>query len=152
MLNENIRNMRMALGISQDELAESLHVVRQTVSKWEKGLSVPNAGLLRELARQLNTTVSTLLGKAESPGAIPVEASLDQLMGAVEPLPPAVTAMINQQGTIHQLVIEAYTEKSKNKLLQVMLLDPTVSNYNNAVALIDEMFQREKEILPELHW
>ena len=84
MLNENIRNMRMALGISQDELAESLHVVRQTVSKWEKGLSVPNAGLLRELARQLNTTVSTLLGKAESPGAIPAEASLDQLMGAVD--------------------------------------------------------------------
>jgi alpha-galactosidase len=71
---------------------------------------------------------------------------------AVDPLPPAVTAMINQQGAIHQLVIEAYTEKSKNKLLQAMLLDPTVSNYNNAVALIDEMFQREKEILPELHW
>lgn len=84
MLNENIRNMRMALGLSQDELAEKLHVVRQTVSKWEKGLSVPNAGLLRELARQLNTTVSTLLGKAESPGAIPAEASLDQLMGAVD--------------------------------------------------------------------
>ena len=71
---------------------------------------------------------------------------------AVEPLPPAVTAMINQQGAIHQLVIEAYTEKSKNKLLQAMLLDPTISNYNNAVALIDEMFQREKEILPEMHW
>ena len=84
MLNENIRNMRMALGLSQDELAEKLHVVRQTVSKWEKGLSVPNAGLLRELARQLNTTVSTLLGKAESPGAIPAEASLDQLLGAVD--------------------------------------------------------------------
>ena len=53
---------------------------------------------------------------------------------------------------LDDLPIEAYTEKSKNKLLQAMLLDPTVSNYNNAVALIDEMFQREKEILPELHW
>lgn len=70
----------------------------------------------------------------------------------VEALPPAITAMINQQGAIHQLVIEAYTEKSKNKLLQAMLLDPTISNYNNAVALIDEMFEREKEILPELNW
>lgn len=40
MLNENIRNMRMALGLSQDELAEKLHVVRQTVSKWEKGGSL----------------------------------------------------------------------------------------------------------------
>lgn len=70
----------------------------------------------------------------------------------VEALPPAITAMINQQGAIHQLVIEAYTEKSKNKLLQAMLLDPTISNYNNAVALIDEMCERQKEILPELNW
>lgn len=70
----------------------------------------------------------------------------------VEALPVAVTAMINQQGAIHQLLIDAYTEKSKNKLLQAMLLDPTISNYNNAVALIDEMCERQKEILPELTW
>ena len=71
---------------------------------------------------------------------------------SVDPLPSAITAMINQQGAIHKLVIEAYTEKSRNKLLQAMLLDPTVSNYNNAVALIDEMCERQKDILPELHW
>ena len=70
----------------------------------------------------------------------------------MEALPAAVTAMINQQGAIHQLVIEAFTEKSKNKLLQAMLLDPTISNYNNAVALIEEMFYREKEMLPDMHW
>lgn len=70
----------------------------------------------------------------------------------VEALPPAITAMINQQGAIHQLIIEAYVEKSKKKLLQAMLLDPTISNYNNAVALIDEMFERQKEILPEMSW
>ena len=70
----------------------------------------------------------------------------------VESLPAAVTAMINQQGTIHQLVIEAYTERSKNKLLQAMLLDPTISSYQNAVALIDEICDKQKEILPELHW
>jgi len=70
----------------------------------------------------------------------------------VEPLPAAIAAMINQQGAIHQLLIEAYTEKSRGKLLQAMLLDPTISNYNNAVALIDEMFEREKEILPEMSW
>lgn len=70
----------------------------------------------------------------------------------VEVLPMAITAMINQQGAIHQLVIEAYTEHSKNRMLQAMLLDLTVSNYNNAVVLIDEMCERQKEILPELHW
>ena len=70
----------------------------------------------------------------------------------VEPLPAAIAAMINRQGAIHRLVLEAYLEKSKNKLLQAMLLDPTVSTYENAVALIDEMCERQKEILPELAW
>ena len=70
----------------------------------------------------------------------------------VPELPTAITAMINPQGAIHRLVIEACDEHSKSKLLQAMLLDPTVSNYNNAVALIDEMCERQKEILPELHW
>ncbi|HBI72427.1 MAG TPA: alpha-galactosidase [Lachnospiraceae bacterium] len=70
----------------------------------------------------------------------------------VDALPDAISAMINQQGAIHRLVIDAYVEKSKNKLLQAVLLDPTISNYNNAVALIDEMCERQKEILPELNW
>ena len=43
MLNENIRNLRKAKGVSQEELAIKLNVVRQTVSKWEKGLSVPDS-------------------------------------------------------------------------------------------------------------
>lgn len=67
-------------------------------------------------------------------------------------LPTAVASMIATQGAIHQLIIDAYVEKSRNKLLQAMLLDPTVSNYNNAVALINEMCERQKEILPEMHW
>ena len=42
MLNENIKNLRKAKGLSQEELAIKLHVVRQTLSKWENGLSVPD--------------------------------------------------------------------------------------------------------------
>lgn len=63
MLNENIRNLRKAKGISQEELAIKLNVVRQTVSKWEKGLSVPDSSLLVLLAEELDTSVSTLLGE-----------------------------------------------------------------------------------------
>ncbi len=70
----------------------------------------------------------------------------------VDPLPVAVTAMINHQGAIHQLIIDAFVEQSRNKLLQAVLLDPTVSSYNNAVAMIDEMFQLQKDILPPLKW
>jgi len=69
-----------------------------------------------------------------------------------DPLPVAIASMISTQGAIHQLVIDAYVEKSRNKLLQAMLLDPTISNYNNAVALINEMCERQKGILPDMHW
>lgn len=63
MLNENIKALRKAKGLSQEELASKLNVVRQTVSKWEKGLSVPDAGMLIQIAEALNTTVNVLLGE-----------------------------------------------------------------------------------------
>ena len=63
MLNENIRNLRKAKGLSQEELAIKLHVVRQTISKWEQGLSVPDSSLLISLAEELDTSVSALLGE-----------------------------------------------------------------------------------------
>ena len=63
MLNENIKALRKAKGLSQEELAIKLNVVRQTVSKWEKGLSVPDAEMLIQIAEVLNTTVNILLGE-----------------------------------------------------------------------------------------
>ena len=63
MLNENIRNLRKAKGLSQEELAIKLNVVRQTISKWEKGLSVPDSSMIIALAEQLDTSVGTLLGE-----------------------------------------------------------------------------------------
>ena len=67
MLHENLRLKRKERGLSQEELASRLHVVRQTISKWEKGQSVPDAEQLIKLAVILETTVSELLGtKAEN--------------------------------------------------------------------------------------
>ena len=63
MLNENIKNLRKAKGLSQEELAIKLNVVRQTVSKWEKGLSVPDSSMLISLANELDTSVGILLGE-----------------------------------------------------------------------------------------
>lgn len=63
MLNENIKNKRKSKGLSQEELAIKLNVVRQTVSKWENGLSVPDSAMLISLAEILDTTVSELLGE-----------------------------------------------------------------------------------------
>lgn len=70
----------------------------------------------------------------------------------MEPLPDAVAQMIRVQAAIHKLVIEAYTEGSRNKLLQAMLLDPTVSSYYNAVSAINEMCALQAEILPKMDW
>lgn len=63
MLHQNIQNTRKSKGLSQEELALKLNVVRQTVSKWERGLSVPDAELLVALSEALDTPVSTLLGE-----------------------------------------------------------------------------------------
>ena len=66
MLNENIKKLRKSKGLSQEELAIKLNVVRQTVSKWENGLSVPDSNMLILLADELDTSVSVLLGENSS--------------------------------------------------------------------------------------
>ncbi len=66
MFGENLKAMRKAKGYTQQELAMKLNVVRQTVSKWEKGLSVPDVEILVEIADMLDTDVSVLLGKEVS--------------------------------------------------------------------------------------
>ena len=63
MLNETIKAIRKSKGLSQQELAVKLNVVRQTISKWEQGLSVPDSDLLIALSEALETPVSTLLGE-----------------------------------------------------------------------------------------
>lgn len=62
MLSENLKNLRKTKGITQEELAIRLNVVRQTISKWEKGLSVPDADTLIKLADFFEVSVSELLG------------------------------------------------------------------------------------------
>lgn len=63
MLKENIKSIRKSKGLSQEELAIKLNVVRQTISKWEQGLSVPDAEMLITISEVLETPVSTLLGE-----------------------------------------------------------------------------------------
>ena len=64
MFSENLKAMRKAKGYTQEELAIKLNVTRQTISKWEKGLSVPDVDFLFKIADLLETNVGTLLGGA----------------------------------------------------------------------------------------
>ena len=74
MLGENIKRLRKQKGISQEELAIRLHVVRQTVSKWERDLSVQDAELLQRMADIFEVGTDAILG-----GTIPQEPDRNEL-------------------------------------------------------------------------
>lgn len=80
MLKENIKSIRKLKGLSQEELAIKLNVVRQTISKWEQGLSVPDAEMLISISEALETPVSILLGENIS------ESKVDDLKAISEKL------------------------------------------------------------------
>ena len=62
LFNENLKKIRKERGYTQEELAAKVGVVRQTVSKWEKGLSVPDTDILCKIAEVLDTNINILLG------------------------------------------------------------------------------------------
>ena len=80
MLKENIKSIRKAKGLSQEELAVKLNVVRQTISKWEQGLSVPDSEMLISISEVLETSVSTLLGETV------IESKVDDIKAISEKL------------------------------------------------------------------
>ena len=80
MLNENRKAIRKSKGLSQEELAIKLNVVRQTVSKWEQGLSVPDSDMLIFISEAFETSVSTLLGETV------MESKVDDLKAISEKL------------------------------------------------------------------
>ena len=82
---------------------------------------------------------------------VPAVADADGLRAcAFEPLPEAIAAMLRVQGSIHKLIVEAFAERSKDKLIQAVLLDPTVDSYRRAVEMVDEMLRLQADILPPL--
>ena len=78
MLNENIKALRKSKGLSQQELAVKVNVVRQTVSKWGQGLSVPDSDLLIALSDALETPVSTLLGETVTESEVDMVKALSE--------------------------------------------------------------------------
>jgi alpha-galactosidase len=101
---------------------------------------VPNAGAMPGMD---DDTVIEVPAVADGNGLRPQR---------MEPLPEAITAMLRLQGSIQKLLVEAFAEGSRRKLLQALLLDPTAHSYRNAVALINEMCELQKDLLPTLKW
>ena len=71
MFQDNLKTLRKNKGITQEELAARLNVVRQTISKWEKGQLGPDAEMLVKLAEIFEVPVSQLLGSRIEPDSQP---------------------------------------------------------------------------------
>ena len=98
MLNENIKAIRKSKGLSQEELAIKLNVVRQTISKWEQGLSVPDSEMLITISEVLETSVSILLGETVT------EAKADDLKAISEKL-EIINIQLSQRKTARRKIL-----------------------------------------------
>ena len=97
MLNENMKAIRKSKGLSQQELAMKLNVVRQTISKWEQGLSVPDSDMLIAISEALETPVSTLLGETVT------ESKVDDLKALSEKLEIINLQLAQRKTTIRKM-------------------------------------------------
>lgn len=98
MLNENMKAIRKSKGLSQEELAIKLNVVRQTISKWEHGLSVPDSDMLISISEVLETPVSTLLGETVA------ESEVDELKAISEKL-EIINLQLAQRKTMRRKIL-----------------------------------------------
>lgn len=98
MLSENMKAIRKSKGLSQEELAIKLNIVRQTISKWEKGLSVPDSDMLISISEVLETPVSTLLGENV------IESKADELKAISEKLEIINLQLAQRKATKQKMV------------------------------------------------
>lgn len=130
MLNENIKAIRKSKGLSQEELAIKLNVVRQTISKWEQGLSVPDSDMLISISEVLETPVSTLLGETV------IESKVDDLKAISEKL-EIINLQLAQRKTtrrkiLHWLLISLCTVIVTISAVLIVLDSPYLGwNYND---------------------
>ena len=106
MLKDNLKTLRKNKGLSQEELSIKLNVVRQTISKWETGLSVPDAEMLVTISELFETPVSEILGESIE------EKETNDLKIISEKL-----EVINEQLSISQ------KKKRKRKIMVLLIID-----------------------------
>ena len=125
MLNENIKAVRKTKGLSQEELAIRLNVVRQTVSKWERGLSVPDSEMLISLSEALETPVSVLLGEKVT------EDAPDDLKTLSEKLEGINLQLARQQASRRRIIHWAFILLGAAVILAFALICAVGSPYLN---------------------
>ncbi|MAJ31967.1 MAG: alpha-galactosidase [Flavobacteriaceae bacterium] len=107
--------------------------------EWLEAVNVPNKGAIPNLPDDLVVEVPAY---SDASGIHPVK---------MQAIPEGIAATIRLHASIHQLLVEAYNEQSKDKLLQAILIEPTVNSYRNAVQMCNEMISLQEEVLPPLN-
>lgn len=100
-------------------------------------VNVPNNGAIPNLPDDMVVEIPALASRG----------ALENCQMA--PLPEPLAAILRLHGSIHKVLVEAYAEQSRDKLIQAMLLEPTVDSYRRAVECVDEMLRLQKKLLPE---
>ena len=126
MLHENLKRIRKSKGLSQGELAIKINVVRQTISKWEQGLSVPDSEMLLKISEALDTPVSVLLG-----GAVTEESAENDLQIMASKL-----ELLNEQYANNC----EHRRKYRRFIFIIIALISAGTLLSNAVALIYELY------------
>ena len=105
---------------------------------WADAVNVPNsAGYLAQLPRDAVVEVPALVdGDGLHPHELP-------------PIPEALAAFCRTQASVQQLVVQAYRERSRNLLLQALLVDPVVDSVARAEQMLDYMLELQRDYLPE---
>ena len=119
MLKDNLKTLRKNKGLSQEELSIKLNVVRQTISKWETGLSVPDAEMLVTISELFETPVSEILGESIE------EKETNDLKVISEKL-----EVINEQLSISQ------KQKRKRKIMVLLIIDICLIFFFVSLALL----------------
>ena len=105
MLQEKLKRFRKEKGFSQEQLAVRLHIVRQTVSKWEQGLSVPDAEMLVRVSEVLEVPVADLLGKTV--GEEPPDSTLDSIARELQKLNELLASQAERRKKLLAVLIPA---------------------------------------------
>lgn len=66
-IGDKIRELRLSKNLTQQELGNLMHIRKQTVYKWEKGINIPDSETLSKLASVLECTTDYLVGKSDNP-------------------------------------------------------------------------------------
>ena len=115
-----------------------MEALARGVSRTLEAVNIPNRGAIPNLPDDM---VVEIPASADAAGLRPCQ---------MDPLPEGIAALLRTQASIHKLLVEAFDEQSRNKLIQAMLLDPTVDSYRRAVDCVEEMMRLQADVLPPL--